>query len=42
MFDDTKLKLIQVIDERLKDPASKKLYNYMIETSQLTESKFRS
>eukprot|EP00102_Acyrthosiphon_pisum_P026092 XP_016663302.1 PREDICTED: uncharacterized protein LOC107884853 [Acyrthosiphon pisum] len=38
MFDDTKRKLIQVIDERLKDPANKKLYNYMIETSQITES----
>lgn len=40
MFDNTKIKLIRVIDQRLKDPTNKKLYNDMIENSQMTESKF--
>ena len=39
IFDNFKIKLIKVIDHRLKDAANKKLYNYMIENSQITESK---
>jgi len=39
IFDNCKIKLIEVIDHRLKDAANKKLYNYMIENGQITESK---
>ncbi|KAF0703270.1 Uncharacterized protein FWK35_00034394, partial [Aphis craccivora] len=38
IFDNCKIKLIEVIDHRLKDAANKKLYNYMIENGQITES----
>ncbi|XP_060857146.1 uncharacterized protein LOC132938539 [Metopolophium dirhodum] len=38
IFDDTKLKVIQVLNQRLKDPSNKKLYNYLIDNSQVTES----
>ncbi|KAL5234102.1 hypothetical protein ACI65C_001512 [Semiaphis heraclei] len=38
MFDNSKINLIKVIDQRLKDAANKKIYNDMIENSQITES----
>lgn len=40
MFDNSKINLIKVIDQRLKDAANKKIYNDMIENRQITESKF--
>jgi len=40
MFDNSKIHLIKVIDQRLKDAANKKIYNDMIENRQITESKF--
>ncbi|KAL5241040.1 hypothetical protein ACI65C_008450 [Semiaphis heraclei] len=38
MFDNSKINLIKVIDQRLKDAANKKIYNDMIENRQITES----
>lgn len=40
IFDNTKTKLIEVIDQRLKEPTNKKLYIDMIENSQISESEF--
>lgn len=40
IFDNTKIKLIEVIDQRLKEPTNMKLYIDMIENSQITENEF--